>query len=180
MEDWGLFPEDGGASLTFTSVMDVDVRSSGKVLTEPVEKDGFAAYNKVEEPKEIRVTLGTQGTAGEMAATLEGLETLKRDTVKVTLSTPSATYDSLTLEGYNYTRTADSGAYVLFAECQLKEVREVESNVSTTATASPEMSKESCKNSSSASKSGTGKAATQETTEPKKKPRQSLAKKALG
>jgi hypothetical protein len=181
-EDWGLFPEDGGPSLTFTSVLDIDVKSQGKVLTETVEKNGFAVYNKIEEPLEVRCTLGTKGMASDMASTLESLETLKRDCVKVTLSTPSATYDSLTLESYNYTRSAESGGYVLFVECSLREVREVETNVTTSSGVGGEsggLSKESCKNPDSASKQGTGKAGTKKTNEPEK-PKRSILRDATG
>jgi hypothetical protein len=161
--EWGLVPEDGGPSLSFTSIISIDVRSEGKALTEPVERNGFAAYNKIESPKEVNCALSTMGTAADAAATLEALETLKRDCVKVVLSTPSATYDNLTLESYSYSRKAESGAYVLFVDCSLKEVREVDTNVSTTV-----MTKESCKNSDSASKQGTGKAGTEETEKPKR------------
>jgi hypothetical protein len=165
MSEWGLFSEDGGEALTFTAITSVEIRSGGKALTEPIEQDGFAAYNKIEEPKEIRVSLATTGSASDIGTTLEGLEKLKVECSKVTLSTPSGTYDSLTLESYNYARQADGGAYALFAECVLKEVREVEVNVTTEAS----MPASSCKNSGSASKQGTGKASSEKTEEPKRK-----------
>lgn len=171
-EGWGLHPEDGGPDIVFTSVLSIDVKSSGKALTEPIEKSSFAAYNKIEEPLDVKVSLATQGSPGDAAATLEALETLKRECVKVTLSTPAATYDSLTLESFSYSRKAESGACVLLVDCSLREVREVETGVSV----SSGLSQESCKNPGSASKQGTGKAGTEEVEKPEKKKRTSVAK----
>ena len=182
-QEWGVFPEDGEEGLPFTSVISVDVKSQGKALTEPVEKTGFAAYNKIEEPMEISCTLATMGAMAEMAATLEALEKLKRECVKVTVSTPVGAYDSLTLETFSHNHSADSGCGLLIVDLTLREVREVESDVTTesgvsdsgSGSESGSLSKESCKNSGSASKKSTGKAGTKKAAEPEQKKRTSVA-----
>ena len=81
----------------------------------------------------------------------------------------------MTLESYSFTMAADSGAHALFAECKFVEVREVETNVTTESGIPPG----SCKNASSASTTGTGKAGTSQTAEADK-PGDSVLYKGFG
>jgi hypothetical protein len=172
--EWTLYPEDGGAPLEFDSMISIEVKSGGKALTEPVEAGGFAMYNKVEDPLEISVSLARMGPPATVSAALDRLEELRRGLEKLTLSTPAATYGSLTLESFSYRRASDGGSWLLAVDCSLREVREVETNVTTESGLPPE----SCKSSSSASSSGGGKAGTAETGEQPK--RRSMARDITG
>jgi hypothetical protein len=178
LSEWGLFSESGGEAVTFDSFIDIEIKNQGKVLTEPIEEGGFMAYNKVESPLEVRVTLGTNGPSYKIESTLSSLKDLKIGTDKLTVSTPFGTYDSMTLESFDYQHANDNGANALMVECVLREVREVETNVSTEAS----MSENSSKNPSSASKKGTGKAETTSTSKPKetqKEPKKSILAEKL-
>jgi hypothetical protein len=137
------------------------------VLTEPIEEGSFTTYNKIADPVEVGVTLLSQASFDEQAAILEKLKAYARDPVKLILVTPEAAYDSLTLESYSYSRTREAGATLLAVDLTLKEVREVETNVTTEATAPP-ISQDNAKNPGSTTKKSTGKAGTKEVKEPEK------------
>jgi hypothetical protein len=159
---WELYDEDGGEALTFDSMLSLDDSNEGQALSEPIELGAFVSYNKVDSPRSLRVELAIQGDADRQNAALADLDELREKTVKVALSTPAAYYDSLTLESFNYRRRSDAGAELLVVELSLVEVREVETQVSTTV-----MPPKSCKNPTSAGNQNTGKAGTAEVSEPK-------------
>jgi hypothetical protein len=163
--DWSLSAEEGSVSIPYTTIFDVKVTCPGAVVSSPIEEGSFASYNKQADPLEISCSLGVQGGEDVMAAALEALDKLQGSFGKLTLGTPAATYDNLTLESYDYSRSASGGARLLTAELKLVEVREVETEVTTTAVP---MTEESTKNPGSASKSSKGKAGAAETGEPKK------------
>jgi hypothetical protein len=148
--DWTLLDEDGGTAVTFTSFSDIDLRAEGKALSYPIEEGSFANYNKIESPLDIRVTLATQGTDSDFEYILTKLDEYKRGAIKLSVSTPSKFYESMTLETYSYKRTREAGAGLLVVELSLIEVREVETQVSTTVITKP-------KNPTSAGKVDTGK-----------------------
>jgi hypothetical protein len=148
--DWTLLDEGGGMLVAFTSFLDIDLKSEGQALSYPIEEGGFANYNKVESPLDIRVTLSTQGTDSDFEYILSTLDEYRRDAVKLSVSTPTRLYESMTLEAYSYKRARDAGAGMLTVELSLVEVREVETQVTTSVGTSP-------KNPTSSSKVNTGR-----------------------
>lgn len=148
--EWTLLDEGGMTAVSFTSFLDIDYTNEGKALSYPVEQGGFANYNKVESPLGISVTLATQGLDSDFEYILERLDEYKGKAVKLSVVTPSALYESMTLETYSYRRTQDAGAGMLVVELSLVEVREVETQVTTTVITKP-------KNPTSSSTVNTGK-----------------------
>lgn len=173
--EWGLYKEDGSGAVTFTSFLSVEISYPGSVVSEPVEEGSFASYNKKADALEISVTLGAHGSEDAIETAVNELNVLRTSLDKLTLTTPAASYDSLTLESFNYSRTAESSAYFLTAELKLIEVREVETEVSTTALPEPE-----CKNPGSAGKKSTGKAGTEEAADPPKRRQSVLRSMGIG
>lgn len=151
---WAILSEDGTSFVAFDSVIDFDIKNESKVLTSPIEKDSFAAYNKVETPLDIYVTLGFQGDMSAQAQALSTLDKYIKETTVVSLVTPTATYLNLTVESYTFKRSSESGMTLLAPEVHLLEVRTVDVQVSRT----PKRGK-------SASKVNTGQT---QTTKPKR------------
>jgi hypothetical protein len=147
--EWTLLDEYGETAVEFTSFLDVDIKNEGQALSYPVELGGFANYNKVESPLEIRVTLAVQGSESDFEHILFQLEDYKREAVKLVVVTPAALHPSMTLESYSYKRGREAGAGLLAVELSLVEVREVETQVTTTVITKP-------KNPTSAGKTDTG------------------------
>lgn len=129
---WTLLDEDGTSPLTFDAMLDVDVSAENQVAHEPVEKGSFAAYNKAASPTRLRVTLSRSGTEDDQQAVLDTLERLCNGTDLVTLVTPAQEYAGYNLESYTYSRKSNSGAQLLVVELSLIEIRQVDTQATTT------------------------------------------------
>lgn len=154
LSEWTLLDERGATAITFTSFIDIDVRNEGQALSYPVEEGGFANYNKVQSPLNIRVTLAVQGDEEDFDYTIYKLDEYTEGAVKLSVSTPATLYEDMTLESYSHKRTRENNAGLLTVELNLVEVREVRTQVSTTVITKP-------KNPTSASAENTGKTQTE-------------------
>jgi hypothetical protein len=63
---------------------------------------------------------------------------MRKGVEKVTLITPSASYENLMLQGFDYRKDNHSGHNVLIVDLTLKEVREVPTFVTTSSVTEPE------------------------------------------
>lgn len=151
-DEWALLNENGAVAFEYTSFVGLEVQNEGQALSYPIEKDGFATYNKVQSPLVIRVVFCKQGLNSEFEPILNKLNELQKGIDKLFISTPSFYYGPVTLESYNNTRTQESGAAMLTVDCTFVEVKEVETSRTTTVITRP-------KNPTSADKTNTGKTA---------------------
>ena len=124
--EWAVVTRNKGLSVQFDGIMDIDVKNESKVLTSPIEKSSFAAYNKVETPLDVVITGASQQDGATQSAILDALNKLVSGTELVDIVTPTAVYLKMTLESYSYKRTATDGASLLVVELHAIEVREVE------------------------------------------------------
>lgn len=120
---WQILDSTGLSILNFTSMIEVDVKDQGSVVTVPIERGSFASYNKTDSPREIRCTLSITGSKLIIDNALNTLRALKQTTDLIALDANNAYYDSLTLESFSYTRSAERG--ILIVELVLIEVIEV-------------------------------------------------------
>lgn len=126
-ENWSLLSqEDGYDIVTFSSFISMDVKDGGKVVETPVEEGSFASYNKVDNPREVKCTLATQGTDEELQAYIQSLTDLRNGTDLVMVSTPMFLYENMNLEEFSYSLKVDDGRGVLYADLSLIEIRQVE------------------------------------------------------
>lgn len=124
--EWAVVARNKGLSVQFDGIMDIDVKNESKVLTSPIEKSSFAAYNKVETPLDVVITGASQQDGATQSAILNALNKLVSGAELVDIVTPTAVYLKMTLESYSYKRTATDGASLLVVELHAIEVREVE------------------------------------------------------
>lgn len=124
--EWAVVARNKGLSVQFDGIMDIDVKNESKVLTSPIEKSSFAAYNKVKTPLDVVITGASQQDGAAQSAILDALNKLVSGAELVDIVTPTAIYLKMTLESYSYKRTATDGASLLVVELHAIEVREVE------------------------------------------------------
>lgn len=117
-----LNPIGLGASLSTNSV---DYRKETRVSDFPVERGGFASYNKVEIPATPSVTLCFEGTESDRTTFLNAIDAATKSTQLYNVVTPEITYVGYTLEDYRYERRALRGATLLMVQIDLVEVRQV-------------------------------------------------------
>lgn len=135
---WGIF-KDGAPIFVGDSVLGVDYRREWRVSDFPIEAGGFASYNKVQVPFDVRVIFSVSGAgsllsslipggAGWMAAPnrTEMLTVLKLAAESLDLysvHTPELNYDNCNIVHYDYRREARSGTTLIKVEVWLTEIR---------------------------------------------------------
>lgn len=107
------------------STYSVDYAKEMRISDFPVEKGGFASYNKVEMPGEPRVTLMLDGSVDDRTALLALLDYAAKSTNLYNVVTPEAVYTNCTIQRYGYQRAAAKGANMLIIDVTLKEIRQV-------------------------------------------------------
>lgn len=135
---WGIFDSQGRAlgnpqnlileSLGIGSTLStasVEFSKETRVSDFPLEKGGFASYNKVELPAEPIVTLNISGSDSARQAFLNDVDKACKSTDLYDVVTPEITYKGYSIERYNYQRKSERGCTLLRVEIGLKEVREV-------------------------------------------------------
>lgn len=122
---WLIQDSTGRALLEPDSVIGFDYRGESKISTFPVENGGFASYNKITSPFDVRIAMTCSGH-GPMKrdAFLAKLTELKDALTLLTITTPDAVYKSLNLVQFDYRRTSRSGVSLLSVDAGFTEVRE--------------------------------------------------------
>jgi len=155
---WQLTDANTGQNIvTFTSFIDAEIKDESKVVSAPIEEGSFASYNKVESPLEIKVTLGLSGSTSDLQNALDSLTKYAGSTDLVNLVTPTAEYESLNLERFDYSLKREIGRGALYVSLSLKEIKQVQSEY-TNAEVAPQQDrgKVQTKDAGSAAKSGSG------------------------
>lgn len=135
---WGIFDSQGRAlgnpqNLiletigigSMLSTKSVEFVKETRVSDFPLEKGGFASYNKVEMPAEPTVTLCVSGSESARQAFLSDIDKACKSVDLYSVVTPEITYSNYSIERYNYQRRSERGCTLLQVEISLKEVREV-------------------------------------------------------
>lgn len=123
---WTLHSAEGDVLVPFDTFFDMTFKQEAKLPAQPVEKGGFANYNKVSSPFDVSVRLGKTGSATELAAYLEALDALVDSTDLASLVTPEKTYVDINCAGYNFTHRTEDGINRIIVELVLQEIRQVE------------------------------------------------------
>lgn len=121
-----------------SSVIDFEIRADSGIMTHPVEKGQFSAYNRVQEPISIRMLMAFQYSQNIRADELKVLRDLREGTALVIIATPDATYRNMALQNYGYRKSAERGAVTIWADTEWLESRSTGVTVSAPATAKPQ------------------------------------------
>jgi len=154
---WGIFeqPEEQPTTVGEDGIETVTVRSQPlkRVVTPdsigefgyrneydtsdyPVQKGGFADYNKVANPFEISLRLRKGGNKDERAKLIEEIEAIVGTTLFYQIMTPERTYRNCNVTRYEISRRGAGGAYYMSeVDIYFKEIREVEAEYSVTSVA---------------------------------------------
>ena len=143
-DQWGVYDSTGkalGDPAAFTGLFGsvLDALGIGSTLSTdsvefcketavsdfPVERGGFASYNKVEAPAAPTVKLCMQGSEDNRKTFLAAIDKACMSTDLFTVMTPEVTYKGYSIERYDYQRRASHGATLLTVSLYLKEVRQV-------------------------------------------------------
>ena len=153
---YSISGEDGTPIIGFKTLLKAEYKSSGSVVSESIEMNSFAAYNKTTEPREYSFSVALQAPNNDFSSAVSKLEELKKGTELFSFVTPYLVFNSLTLEGYSTAFETYTSMMVVDLEC--KEILQVEqgyTNVNVQSEATP-ISQESAADESNADTVGTG------------------------
>lgn len=153
---YSISGEDGTPIIGFKTLLKAEYKSSGSVVSESIEMNSFAAYNKTTDPREYSFSVALQAPNNDFSSAVSKLEELKKGTELFSFVTPYLVFNSLTLEGYSTAFETYTSMMVVDLEC--KEILQVEqgyTNVDVQSEATP-ISQESAADESNADTVGTG------------------------
>jgi hypothetical protein len=115
---WGV-AEAGSSSFVLQpdSVISFEIKDELRVSDYPMEPDGFQAYNKVQVPVEIRLTMTKGGSEDDRSAFISSLEQITNVVDPLyDIWTPERVYPNFTIHHYDYRRSATNGVGLLTVE----------------------------------------------------------------
>ena len=161
-ESWDFRDKQGTSIFGNVRVMDIGVEKNGSTVAQPIEENSFFSYNKTSEPTQISCTLCFEGTAQYMQSCLNIVDRYRIGIDLISIVTPHAEYENMTLESYSYTRDVTNGQGLLYVQTVFREVKEVKAAYSSTDVSElpPPISEGESANPSDASTQDTGMAST--------------------
>lgn len=120
-----MIADEGGSPIIgFKSLLKAEYKSSGTAVSEAIEQNSYATYNKTTEPREFYFEVALQAPNNDFSAAISKLEELKKGTEVFHFVTPFSEFENLTLEGYSI--TLETYTSMLVVELQCKEIIEVQ------------------------------------------------------
>lgn len=131
--NWGIFkPGTTQRAFEVSSVAELDIGAESNISDYPIENGTFTTYNKVVMPNIFAVRLTRDGSESQRAEFLKWLQITVGSLDLFDVLCPENTYSNATLKSYRVSRTSESGAAMIIADCVFQEVRQIPSIYSTT------------------------------------------------
>lgn len=122
---WNIYNADGETAVPFDTFFSVSFSNESKITTHPTEPNGFFAYNKVQSPGRVEVTLGLTGNTISRSGVITALDELIKSTDLVSIVTPEKTFVDYSLESFDYSRESGNGIDRLVVKLSLMEIVQV-------------------------------------------------------
>lgn len=126
---WGLYTVGGTLYTQVDSVLAFEAALEAVVSDYPVEQGGFASYNKVIRPYEVRLMLARGGTVQDRNDFLTAIQAAWKSTDLYDVYTPEMIYRNVNVVNVRRTATADAGVSLLRLEVTLRAIRQTASLV---------------------------------------------------
>jgi hypothetical protein len=121
---WGLYTPRGALALAVDSIFSLEPNREYRLSDYPVEQGGFAHYNKVATPGELRVVVTKGGSDADRAAFLSALDVIVASIDLINVVTPDTAFTDINIFRYDYRRNAQNGVTLLTVELQMLEIRQ--------------------------------------------------------
>jgi hypothetical protein len=116
-QQWGVYSQDDDSQpvLTTNGFVSFGIQNQSQVANYRIEKGQFSAYNKVDSPYQMAVTLTKAGQSFEIKQFLDKLDEISNDFKLYKVFTPDKIYENANMESYSYERTVESGLNIIYA-----------------------------------------------------------------
>lgn len=125
---FALLGADDRPICEYEGIIEIIKAQTSQVLSEPIENGELAAFNKVQQPDSVKVTLSLGYDPAAQTAAMGKLKRLKQGTGAAFLCrlvSPSDVIENLALETIGTTHSASHGATLLIVELSFMQVRSV-------------------------------------------------------
>jgi hypothetical protein len=135
LSQWGIFL-DGVQAFAYNSVIDFDYKNDMPVSDYQVEDGGFQDYDKVNQPFDVKVRVGSGGTELERQDLIQSVLAAANTLDLYDVVTPEATFFGCNITHVDFKRAAHSGVGLVVVDVWFTEIR-VTSTSTFSNTASP-------------------------------------------
>lgn len=112
IQTWGIFL-DGVPVLTYDNFVSFDYSQDWEISTYPVEDGSFTAYDKVQRPAEIRVSVSAGGSVANRQVMLLAIDAQMSTTLTYDIVTPETVYLNYNFIRREFDRAASNVGLVL-------------------------------------------------------------------
>ena len=106
------------------SMVSFDFRQDWTIANYPVEQGGFASYDKVTRPYDVRLRMSCSGLAAKRQAFLQTVLTIANSTKLFDIVTPEMIFTNVNVSHISWPRNGDHGVSMIMAEIWFQKVRE--------------------------------------------------------
>ncbi len=119
---WGIFDQNNELVLVSDSFKSLSFKHGWRIANYPMEQGAFQSYNKVQTPFELSAVFVKGGNNAARATFLNTIEALAESLNLYHVVTPEYTYTNVSIEDYDYQRTATNGNKLLAVDIKFIEI----------------------------------------------------------
>lgn len=127
MNQWGMYTQEGELAAPADNVIAFENVLDARISDYPVEQGGFASYNKVITPYEIRFIMTKGGSVEDRQDFLKAVQDAWQAVTLYNFVTPECVYLDMNVVGVRQQRAADRGNGLLGLEVVLRKIRQTAS-----------------------------------------------------
>ena len=135
-QQWGLYDQSGLPAVIADNVQSLEVALEAQISDFPVENGGFASYNKVIRPFDVRIAMTKGGSVEERQAFVQQVQEAWQSLDLFNVVTPEVVYLDVNVVGVRRLVESDRGVGLMMLDVSLRKVRQT-GRLAFTSTAQP-------------------------------------------
>ena len=135
-QQWGLYDQSGLPAVLADNVQSLEVTLEAQISDFPVENGGFASYNKVIRPFDVRVAMTKGGSVEDRQAFVQQVQDAWQSLELFNVVTPEVVYLDVNVVGVRRLVESDRGVGLMMLDVSLRKVRQT-GRLAFTSTAQP-------------------------------------------
>lgn len=135
-QQWGLYDQSGLPAVLADNVQSLEVALEAQISDFPVENGGFASYNKVIRPFDVRIAMTRGGSVEDRQAFAQQVQEAWQSLELFNVVTPEVVYLDVNVVGVRRLVESDRGVGLMMLDVSLRKVRQT-GRLAFTSTAEP-------------------------------------------
>lgn len=135
-QQWGLYDQGGLPAIIADNVQSLEVALEAQISDFPVENGGFASYNKVIRPFDVRIAMTKGGSVEERQTFAQQVQEAWQSLDLFNVVTPEVVYLDVNVVGVRRLVESDRGVGLMMLDVSLRKVRQT-GRLAFTSTAQP-------------------------------------------